>query len=92
MGYRIAYEPGRRIKRTEKRRNPFLFPLIVFLTAALALISLCWPEGKQFVLSALFPGDAAVTVAALEDMAQKLGEGVPLSETFRQFCLQVLAG
>lgn len=92
MGYRIAYEPGRRIKRTEKRRNPLIIPLIVLLTAALALISLCWPEGKQFLLSVLFPSDAAVTVAALENMAQKLGEGVPLSETFRQFCLQVVAG
>lgn len=92
MGYRIDYPPVRNVRRAEKRKVP-LFALTAILLILLSLlVNTCWPDGRRMLLSFLIPGDAAVTVSALETMAGELKAGQSLAEAFREFCLRVMAG
>lgn len=84
MGYRIDYVPP------EKRR---LGGMIAgwFLTFML-LVGAFWPKGRDMLANALFPGDRAVTVEALETFARDLGDGQPVGQATEDFCRRILEG
>lgn len=80
MGYRIDYAP----KQSLGARTARWF--LVFLL----LVSLLWPRGRNLLGQVLFPGDRAVTVAALEHMAGELEDGKPLKGALEDFCRSIL--
>lgn len=89
MSYRIDYQPMKKVRGWEKRTAPrsamtaFCFLLFLVLTFAL------WPKGAQTLRALVIPGDAAVTVAALEDLAVDLREGESVQSALEGFCRQV---
>lgn len=84
MGYQIDYTPPK------KRR---LGPMTAgWFLVCLLLVSLLWPRGRQLIATAIFPGDRAVTTAALETTARNLREGQPLGLALEGFCRRILEG
>lgn len=92
MGYRITYQPMKKIRNLEKRRSRRLALTGLFLVLFLIFTHVFWQEGRQFLQSLLIPGDAAVTVSAMEDFTHALSSGIPFSEAFAAFCHSILEG
>ena len=64
----------------------------VFLALFVALTGAFWPRGKAVLQELLLPGDAAVTAAALEDLAAELSNGEEISDALESFCRKVIHG
>lgn len=92
MGYRVEYSPVKKVRGLEKRvsRQSALTGLCVLLFVL--LVCTCWPEGADVLRKLVFPGDPAVTAAALEELTWELRGGEDLSDSLRNFCLQILEG
>ena len=92
MGYRIEYGSVRKVRRLEKRVS------VRAAVAACCFLFFClgvfafWPEGADLLRRLVFPGDPAVTAAALEQLTIELHSGVNLTDSLRQFCIKVLEG
>lgn len=92
MGYRIDYQPIKKVRGLEKRSCrrtalTFLSLLLFFL-----LTWGFWPEGRALLQEALIPGDNAVTVTALENLSNELSAGTELSQALEIFCMDILEG
>lgn len=87
MPYRIDYGPMKKVRGAEKRRSPraALGALCLLILLGLAL----WPRGARALRAVLIPGDPAVTVAALENLAGELRSGADVQEALEAFCAQV---
>ncbi len=81
MNYQIKYEQTGEAKRVTAVKE-----WIKYAGFALLAVGLCW------AIAWSFGGDWAVTVGALEAMAEDLGQGSDLKEAFSAFCLEVLQG
>lgn len=92
MGYRIDYQPVRKIRGAEKRRSRRAALTGVFFLLFLFGVQILWQEGGQVLRGLLFPGDAAVTAAAMEDLVQQLGAGVRVGEALELFCRRIMEG
>ena len=92
MGYRIDYPPVKKVRCAEKRKAPAFALTAILLVLLVLLVNVCWPDGRRVLLSFLIPGDAAVTVSALETMTEELKEGQSLAESLQEFCLRVMTG
>lgn len=90
MGYRIDYQSVASPKKTVKRRRPILI-LSACLLASL-LLSAALKDQRAMLLKIIFPGDAAVTAASLDNMLAQLSAGVPFRDALIVFCQQVIAG
>lgn len=88
MSYRIDYQPTKKVRQLEKRTVPGAALAGVCVVLVLLALSL-WPRGAEALRSLLIPGDAAVTVAALEDLAGDLRAGEGVQEALEGFCRQV---
>lgn len=90
MGYRVEYETVRKVRRMEQKtaRLPALTAGAFLLF--LILVGSLWPKGKEVLREMLIPGDPAVTVAALEDLAQELETGAELGDALENFCRTVV--
>lgn len=90
MGYRVEYQPIRKIRNAEKRRSmaPALTGLCLLLFVF--LVNSMWPRGAEVLRGLVFSGDTAVTAAALEEFAVELGAGEELSSAFVSFCRTVI--
>lgn len=90
MGYRVDYQPIRKVRGVEKRTLsvPALTALCMLLFVL--IVNIAWPRGKAVLNKLLFPGNAAVTVAALEDFTVELKSGEELSGAFETFCRRVI--
>lgn len=84
MGYQIDYTPPKKSRLGTMTTGWFLVCLL--------LVSLLWPRGRELVATAIFPGDRAVTTAALETTARNLREGQPLGLALEGFCRRILEG
>lgn len=89
MSYRIDYQGPKKVRGAEKRRLglPALIGLCFLLIIGAWAV---WPEGAAVLKELLIPGDNAVTVGALEEMAAGLGAGESLCAAFSGFCRQVM--
>lgn len=87
MGYQIRYE-GTESKRPAGKR--FAAGLGAAVLATVVLAACLWPQAGQRVRQVVFPGDPALTAAAMEELSQELKTGVPLSQAWRQFCRSIL--
>lgn len=91
MGYRVEYEPmeKRKVEEKKSRRVPAL--TAAFLLFFFLLVHAFWPRGREVLGEILWPGDAAVTAAALEQFAQELRMGQPLGDAVEGFCREIIA-
>lgn len=92
MGYRVDYQPIKKVRGAEKRKSGIPALTALCLLVFLLLVNSCWPRGARVLRSLLLPGDAAVTVAALEDFAVELGAGDSFPGAFENFCRRVIQG
>ena len=88
MSYRIVYGPEKEMCATRKHRQPWIalgILAVMFLGVQLA--------GFGEVLRRwLMPGDAEITEAALETLAENLQQGVNLRQAVTAFCKEILIG
>lgn len=82
MGYRIDYTQPKKSRLGAMTAGWFL----VFLL----LVGCFWPRGRMLLAEALFPGNRAVTTAALGDFVRDMGDGEPLGQALEAFCRQIL--
>ena len=90
MGYRIDYQSVAKTGKPAKRHHPIL--LVSFCLLAAVLFNTVFRDQRAFLLRIIFPGDAAVAMASLENMLAQLKAGVPFAGALQAFCQQVIAG
>lgn len=90
MGYRVDYQPVKKVRGAEKRTSKIPALTALFLVLFLLLVNGFWPRGAEVLKEVLIPGDPAVTVAALEDFATELKAGENLSGAWEAFCRRVI--
>ena len=81
MNYQIKYDQTGEAKRVTAVKLWMKFAGLVFLVVGLCL-AVAWS----------FDGDWAVTVSALETMAEDLEQGSGLKAAFSEFCIEILQG
>lgn len=86
MAYKIVYaeEP--------KRQKKFDRKWLWVIGAAAAVITGRLLGWDAYLREFLIPGDAAVTVAAFENMLLMLRDGQPVADTFGSFCGEIING
>lgn len=92
MGYRIEYQPVKKLRGVEKRKS-----IAAALTAVcfllFVLLTYCfWPDGIMVLRDCLLPGNAEVTASALENLTRDLKAGEPLGTSVAAFCQTILQG
>jgi len=92
MGYTITYQPARNLHQADTRRKRRIVLTGIVLCCFVLLTYFFWPDGRAYLQSALIPGDAAVTVSAMEEFSHSLKNGIPFSDGLYTFCLRVLEG
>ena len=90
MGYRVEYETVRKVRRMEQKTARLPAMIAAALILFFILVGFFWPEGKEALRNFLIPGDPAVTVAALEGLAEELETGAELGDALENFCRTVL--
>ena len=90
MGYRIDYQSVTKDRKPAKRHHPFLIFSLCLLAAL--LVNTVFENQREFLLKVIFPGDAAVTMASLNNMLDQLRAGAPFNAALQTFCQQVIAG
>ena len=90
MGYRIDYQSVGKAKKQKKRHHPAL--MLAFCLLTILLLNTVLKDQRALLLKIIFPGDAAVTVASLENMLTQLKAGAPFQDALLVFCRQVIAG
>ena len=92
MGYVIDYQAGPAVRKSNRRRHSAVRMAVVLLILLAVIPGFLLYDGEYTLQRILFPGNTAVTVSALENMAENLKEGVSFSDAFHCFCLRVLTG
>lgn len=93
MGYRIVYRDGSVIWKKEHLRwtRVVLYGCICFLVFTMLTMHF-WPDGKEILLSWLYPGNVEETRTALQHMASRLRAGESMSDAIFVFCQEILSG
>ena len=93
MGYRIEYDGEVVVWKQESHHgNRMLLYSGVFFVLFLIITHLFWPEGWVQLENWIYPGDAAVTKEALQNMASGLRAGIDLSDAVTAFCREIIHG
>ena len=88
MGYKIQYSTYSDKKFPVGRRRKRKYYIII---AGVLILAILIPVYKSGLLKDLLvPGDAAVTEAAVEMLADELKEGVPLKDAVATFCREII--
>lgn len=90
MGYRVDYQPIKKVRNAEKRTVRLPAMTALFLALFFFLVCSFWPRGAELLREILIPGDPDITVMALEAFAQELQEGEKLSGAFEAFCHRIM--
>lgn len=90
MGYRVDYQPIKKVRDIQKRtvRLPALTAL--FLLIFWILVNSVWPSGTTVLRGLLFSGNSTVTAAALNEMVIELRSGEALPSALEAFCGKVI--
>lgn len=90
MGYRVDYQPVKKVRGVEERtaRAPALTAVCFLLF--LLLVNTVWPRGSEVVQGVLFSGNVTVTASALEEMVVELRSGEKLYSAVETFCRKVV--
>lgn len=90
MGYRIDYLPD---KQQLGRNYGFRLAMAVFFFFLFAAsVARLWPDGSRTLRGILFSGNVETLAAALEGLADRLTEGMPVMEALVVFGQQILEG
>lgn len=92
LGYRIDYQSTKKVRGMEKRTAPAPALAALGLLLFLLLVSTLWPAAGEPLRALVFPGEAAVTVAALEELSADLKAGENMQTALEGFCRQVMDG
>lgn len=92
MGYRVEYQPVKKVRGAEKRRSRVLSLSALFFLILCILVSCFLPREAEVMKEVLIPGEAAVTAAALDRFAEELKMGETVRDALMHFCQLVLAG
>ncbi len=90
MGYRIEYQPVRKIRRAEKTRSYVAAMTAACLLLFCILVHLLWPQGAEVLGKLIFSGDSATAVDALAHFVVELEAGEELQSAFETFCRTVI--
>ena len=90
MGYRVEYQPIKKTPGALKKTSRAPAMTAVCRRLFLLVVNSIWPRGKEVLRDVLIPGDAAGTMAALEDFALELRAGEELPSAFETFCRNVI--
>ena len=90
MGYRVEYQPLKKVRGVEKRTASVPVLTGLFLLLFLLLVNSTWPRGAEILQGLIFSGDTSVTAAALEELALELRAGEKLPSAFETFCRTVI--
>ncbi len=90
MGYRVDYQPIRKVRRGETRKNRTAAMTAICLLLFFFLVGIMWPKGTEVLQKILFAGDAEITASALEHFALELGAGEAFPSAFETFCRTVI--
>lgn len=91
MGYRVEYGPMGEDKKWDSGKQGGNAGLIAaFFLAFLLLVNGFWPRGREVLRQLLWPGDWAVTSAAVETFAQGLRAGDSMGTAVESFCRSVI--
>lgn len=85
MGYFVSYGP--QYPKPAPRGKKWLLVVLVLLV----VLGVRYFAG-QIPWEQLIPGDTAVTVAAMENLADALSQGESVGQAITAFCQQILAG
>lgn len=90
MGYRVDYQPIKKLRGAEKRH--MLRPALtgIFFLLFVIVLHTAWPRGEQALRELLLPGEAAQTVAAFNTFARDLKEGQTVHRALEDFCRSVI--
>lgn len=92
MGYRIDYQPVRKLRGLEKRHHTVAAMTGLCFLLFLFGVEILWPEGWALLQQVVFSGDTSVTAAAMENLAGNLENGLSVREAITGFCRQILEG
>lgn len=88
MGYHIQYSPQMNHKYPVVKKKRTVRNACIALACCMLLFSVALTRDK--LRSWLFPGDPAVTDAAIDQMVETLRAGDGLQEAISVFCMEVL--
>lgn len=83
MGYRVDYQPVRKIRGAEKRRSTVPALTALFFLVFLLLVNLYWEQGAQVLKNLVLREEMAT---ALEVFSQELKAGEELKSAWAHFC------
>ena len=89
MGYKIQYGPP---IGAEKKRERAYMGWVILLGVMILLVGVNILGFGKDLFHFLLPGDRAVTAAALEQLEDRILEGVSIAESFAEFCRDVIRG
>lgn len=93
MSYRIVYgeEPLCYRRNQLRLRNVARYTLVCIVLFAVLTVGF-WPSGRDALLEAILPGDAAVTRQAIVNMAENLKSGEAIGDAVTVFCREIVDG
>ena len=93
MSYRVEYDSQwKKEERTDSWGMRRVAMVCFFLFVFCLVVNLFWVQGRQLLLQVLVPGDAVVTLAHLEQLAQNLHQGTSVQTAVMEFCDGILQG
>ena len=89
MAYHISYTAvgPKKSGFFRKNKKQIVFYGVLFLLGLFAVVGYLW---QPFLQEVFLPGDGAVTAAALEKLADMLGQGKTVAESVTAFCKEVI--
>lgn len=90
MGYRVDYQPIKKVRGAEKRTVSVSALTGLCFLLFVIIVNSTWPRGADILRGVIFQGNAAVTAAALEDLTAELTAGEELFSAVEAFCHKVI--
>ena len=87
MAYQITYGP---VKQKKEKPRSYNWRVSVLVFAAVLVISTLVAVYREELIFLLLPGDPRVTAAALDNMAEQIGEGQRIADAFTCFCQEII--
>lgn len=90
MGYRVDYVRGKKIRRSGAGARKAVLAAAALLLVVIFSLTGFRSQGARILAELTIPGNAAVTAAALEDLAWNLHAGEDVSWALEEFCRAVI--
>ena len=91
MGYRIEYQPVKKIRGAQRQRTMTPALICICLLLFLLLVNSLWPKGADFLREYVFSESQKAAVIALDRLVSDLQEGASFSATIDAFCENIFS-